>query len=115
MGKEPYKDIDIEHIGLRPGEKVYEELLSEEIDSRTQYENITIAKATMLNWEEVEKALNDLLGAAHLGDAKICLRRLNGLVSNGNLWGDKELVAPVSQVSSQIHNEAETTLNRIDQ
>ena len=34
MGYEPYRDIDIEEVGLRPGEKLYEELLikTEELD-----------------------------------------------------------------------------------
>ena len=33
-GMEPYKDIEIKEIGLRPGEKLYEELLikTEELD-----------------------------------------------------------------------------------
>jgi len=44
-GLEPYKDIDIDFIGLRPGEKIFEELLtSEEGTTATKHERIFIAK-----------------------------------------------------------------------
>lgn len=40
------KNIDISFTGLRPGEKLYEELLVNETDVKTNYESITIAKQT---------------------------------------------------------------------
>jgi len=44
---EPYKDIDIVFTGLRPGEKLYEELLlDEEGATKTEYDKIWIAKQT---------------------------------------------------------------------
>ncbi len=43
-GKED--DIDIVFSGLRPGEKLYEELLIDENEKKTQYESIFIAKQT---------------------------------------------------------------------
>ena len=51
-GLEPYKDIDIQEVGLRPGEKLYEELLmrSENL-SRTSNEKIFIEQQHAISQE----------------------------------------------------------------
>lgn len=53
-GKEPGKDIMIEYTGLRPGEKLFEELFheSEQLAS-TEHEKLFKAKVRELNWEEL--------------------------------------------------------------
>jgi len=60
-GLEPYKDIDIQFIGLRPGEKLYEELrLSEEGTLSTQNSKIFIANITSVPDEALQRSLVDL-------------------------------------------------------
>ena len=63
-GLVPYRDIDIVETGLRPGEKLYEELLikTESLD-KTENNMIFIEKDTPLTREEVEEKL-DILRAA---------------------------------------------------
>ena len=58
-GFTPYKDIDIVEIGLRPGEKLYEELLmkTEELD-KTSNDMIFIERDKGLPREEVERKLD---------------------------------------------------------
>lgn len=66
-GYEPYRDIDIRFTGLRPGEKLYEELLMDEEGlQRTGNERIFIGKPIEMNYERFEKGLARLDEAAWL-------------------------------------------------
>jgi FlaA1/EpsC-like NDP-sugar epimerase len=60
-GLTPYEDIDIEIVGLRPGEKLYEELLCEtEESSPTEHERIFINDLETINTNKIEEAINKL-------------------------------------------------------
>lgn len=57
-GYEPYQDIEIKFTGLRPGEKLYEELLmSEEGMQNTKNDRIFIGKPIEMDYEKFEKDL----------------------------------------------------------
>jgi FlaA1/EpsC-like NDP-sugar epimerase len=56
----PNGDIEIKYIGLRPGEKLYEELLIGDNVSKTDNPLIMRAEEDMLPWDELEPILNDL-------------------------------------------------------
>ena len=60
-GLEPYKDIDIIETGLRPGEKLYEELLikTEELD-KTSNNKIFVERDKPLTSEEIDRKLEIL-------------------------------------------------------
>lgn len=60
-GYEPYKDIDIKITGLRPGEKLYEEiLLNMENSVATEYEKIFIEKPIVHDVEALKDGLERL-------------------------------------------------------
>ena len=58
-GKEPGKDIMIEYIGLRPGEKLFEELFHEsEQLAPTEHQKLFKARLRELDWDELSQTMN---------------------------------------------------------
>lgn len=80
-GYMPYRDIQIEEIGLRPGEKLYEELLmeSEEL-SKTDNQKIFIERQEEISPRVVENMLHMLEQAADSGDAEQVRQALHACV-----------------------------------
>ncbi|MBR4391110.1 MAG: polysaccharide biosynthesis protein [Bacteroidales bacterium] len=68
-GLEVGKDIEIQYTGLRPGEKLYEEVLSDHENTLpTKHDRIRIAKVREYEYEHVNSVLSDLTDLARAVD-----------------------------------------------
>jgi len=61
----PHGDIEIQCTGLRPGEKLYEELLIGDNVETTDHERIMTASEVMLPWEKLQVIISELDDASH--------------------------------------------------
>jgi FlaA1/EpsC-like NDP-sugar epimerase len=66
--KNPHGDIAIEFTGLRPGEKLYEELLIGDNVAATQHPMIMTANEDHLSWDALKVKLTELLAAVDQDD-----------------------------------------------
>lgn len=78
---EPYGDIAIEFSGLRPGEKLYEELLIGDNVSPTDHPMIMRANEECLSWEAFKAVIEELQNAVERDDYERVRQLLRETVS----------------------------------
>ncbi len=95
----PQGDIEIEFTGLRPGEKLYEELLIGDNVSSTDHPMIMRANEEDLPWESLKTVLTEMLGALQRDDYDKVTQLLRETVSG---------YAPEGEIVDWIHVQRRT-------
>ena len=85
------KNVEIEYTGLRPGEKLYEEVLNElEGTKPTFHEKIRIAEVREYDYDEVCRDIDDLISIAKLYDDMNTVAKMKEIVpeykSNNSIY-----------------------------
>ncbi|HCB94710.1 MAG TPA: polysaccharide biosynthesis protein, partial [Ruminococcus sp.] len=84
-GKVPYKDVPIVFTGLRPGEKLFEELLMDEEGLKSTANNkIYIGNQININSDEMLNKLGALREASQANDSERTVELLSDLVPTFN-------------------------------
>ena len=85
-GREPDEDIAIEFSGMRPGEKLFEELLTaEEGTDASRHEKIFVARNRGIDAEALDSLLEKLFDAAHHRDRESMYEAVGELIPTHNL------------------------------
>lgn len=80
-GMEPNKEIQIAYSGLRPGEKLYEELLNDKENTvETHHEKIMIGKVRQYVFADVERQVLSLISDAILNDNRKVVLQMKKIV-----------------------------------
>lgn len=97
--RNPQGDIEIQVTGLRPGEKLYEELLIGDNPENTSHPRIMKARESFLPWEELQGKLQALQRSLESENLPESIGWLQNLVSG--YTGTAQLVDWVYQESNQ--------------
>ena len=82
--KNPDGDIEIQITGLRPGEKLYEELLIGNNISATENKLIMRAKESMIDWKDLEPIINSLWEASSNSEQELVRELIIKIVHDFN-------------------------------
>ncbi|MFJ9450886.1 polysaccharide biosynthesis protein [Herbaspirillum sp. NPDC101397] len=102
----PEGDIEIEISGLRPGEKLYEELLIGDNPKVTTHPRIMRANEDFLSWPVLEEKLHALELALNVNDVGVVRLMLKQLVSG---------YAPSGDIVDWVHMEQEAEADALDE
>jgi FlaA1/EpsC-like NDP-sugar epimerase len=95
-GFEPYRDIDIVETSIRPGEKLFEEILTHTEDyTRTSHQRLFIAKQDRVDYSRIGIAMERAQRAVRMGDWRVAIDVLREFVPEYTLG--KHLMPPAAQ------------------
>lgn len=106
-GLRPGVDIEIVETGLRPGEKLYEELLNDkEMTQATRHDKIMIAKVRVYDYVEVSRHIEALRGFTEAGDYHDIVAEMKRIVpefkSRNSVWEDIDKEIDKKDVITEI-------------
>ncbi|MEJ6981347.1 nucleoside-diphosphate sugar epimerase/dehydratase [Pedobacter sp. P351] len=96
-GLVPGKDIKIEFTGLRPGEKLYEELLNkEELTIPTHHEKIKISRVILYPYQYIQQKINELINLNNCADEIEVVSKMKEIIpefkSNNSRFSELDLI-----------------------
>lgn len=101
-GLTPGKDIEIVYTGLRPGEKLFEEIFHERENLRgTKHPKLFLAGSRQVDWQWLADELEELKGAATSRDIRRLISHLRRIVpeyDGPHLSDVEEVAAPVLKI-----------------
>ncbi|WP_256011193.1 polysaccharide biosynthesis protein [Desertivirga xinjiangensis] len=99
----PNQDIAIEYSGLRPGEKLYEELLNDQENTLpTHHHKIMVAKTREYSFDDVHKNINELIALSCESQDWPVVAKMKEIVpefrSNNSIYGDLDISRDINLV-----------------
>jgi FlaA1/EpsC-like NDP-sugar epimerase len=101
-GKTPYRDIDIKITGLRPGEKLYEELFhDQERLQKTAHAKILLARHREVDWDTLSVAFDEFKASCDKPDTERLLGLLTSLVPENRITPRTHHETPPAPAATQ--------------
>ncbi|HEY8423955.1 MAG TPA: nucleoside-diphosphate sugar epimerase/dehydratase [Clostridia bacterium] len=108
-GYAPDKDIKIVYTGLRPGEKMYEELILHKDRAKKIDDKIYVEELANISWDFIISVLERLENALRQNDINMLVDTLMDAVYNGESKSLEALKASLQNTSSIIFEQAQET------
>jgi len=107
-GLKPEKDIQIDFTGLRPGEKLFEELLTNsEVSLSTSHEKVMIAKVREYSYQDILPQIENIIMLARNGEKYKMISFMKELVpeyiSKNSIFESLDKKKPKSIIPEQVN------------